>query len=93
MGDSFYMVLNVGVCATERIVKLKLTQKQLEDYYDECMAMRKSLRHLEKMFNEGIDMAKQIVAHYEGPDHPFVKGRQKPSKTKGNIVDIKDFSQ
>ena len=91
-GESLYIIVHVEVCATERIVKLKLTQKQIEDYYDECMAMKKSLRHIEQMYNEGIEYAKQIVAHYEGPDHPFVKGREKPSKTKGNIVDIKDFA-
>ncbi len=72
---------------------MKLTQAELNDYYDECMAMKKSLRHLEDACNEGLELARQIVAHYEGPDHPFVKGREKPSKTQANIVDMKDYAQ
>ena len=72
---------------------MKPTEAELWDMYEECVAMKNGLRHLEKQFNEGIRLSKELIAHYEGPDHPFVKGRKRPSKTKKNIIDIKDFSQ
>ena len=71
---------------------MKPTEAQVWDMHDECQAMIKSLRHIAKEYKDGIRMAKEIVAHYEGPDHPFVKGHKRPSKTKENIVDIKDFA-